>query len=175
MSPPAIIGIVGTILPIFLHGGDGSVFEKRVGEDLFVADDRGPRRIAAQAREVVLARLHVKLGGTNLGLLAAELRLLANTARAATVFGGLGRCRSPVRLRASGLTLLRRCRGTLAFAFRLRSFARCIGLLGFGVGLLLVFGSVGALWGGTSGSAHSGRTEGGRRRIGDSSQQKLQV
>lgn len=174
MSPPAIIGIVGTILPISLHGGDGSFFEERAGENLFVADDSGPRRIAAQAREVVLARLRVKVGGTNLGLLAAELRLLSNTARAAAVLGGLRRCRGPVRLRASGLTL-RRSGGSLAFAFRLRSIARRSGFLGFVVGLLFVFGGVGALWRGTSGSAHSGRTEERRLRVGDSFKQKLQV
>lgn len=80
MGSLAIISVVGTIFPILLHGGHRSVVEKRLGKNLFVADNGRPRRVASQAREVILARLGVKLRDASLGLFATEFRLLTNTA-----------------------------------------------------------------------------------------------
>lgn len=155
MSPLAIVGVVGAILPVRLHGSHGSVFEQRVGENLFVADDRGPWRVAAQTSEVVLARLRVELRGTDLRLLAAELGLFANTARAATVLGGLlGRSRGSIRLRRGGLGST-----FFALALGLGRLVRCSRLLGFIFRFFLVLGGVGTFCRSTGESAHAGRTE----------------
>lgn len=157
MGPLAIISIIGAVCSVRLHCGHGSVLKKRVGKNLFVADDGGPRRIAAQTGEIVFTGLRVKLRGTDLRLLAAELGLLANAARAATVLGGLrGRSRGAIRLRRGGLG------GLFALAPGLRSFARCSGLLRLVLGFLLVFSGVGSLCRRAGGLAHAGRTEGNR-------------
>lgn len=161
MGSPAIISIVGAVRSIRLHCGDGSVLEKRVRENLFVTDDGGPWRVTAQAREIVLARFRVKLSGTDLRLLAAQLGLFADAARAATVLGGLlGRSRGSIRLRRGGLG------GTFALALGLESFARCSDFLGFVLGFFLVLSGVGTFCRRIGGSAHVGRTEGEPPRAG---------
>lgn len=66
MCPLAIVGVIGAIGSILLHRGYRAIHEQRIGQDLLVADDGGPRRIAAEARQVVLAWLRIQLGGTNL-------------------------------------------------------------------------------------------------------------
>lgn len=162
MGPPAIISIIGAVLSVRLHCGHGSVLEKRVGKNFFVADDGGPWRIAAQTCEIVFARLRVKLRSANLRLLAAELGLFANTARAAAVLGGLlGRCRGSIRLRPGGLG------SSFTLAFGSRGFARCSGLLGLVFGFLLAFGGVGTLCRRMRGSAQAGCTEGEPPWVGE--------
>lgn len=161
MSPLAVISIVGTIFSILLHGGHRSVVEKRFRKNLFVADNGRPGRVASQAGEVILARLGMKMRGADLGLFATEFRLLSNTARAATVLGGLlGRGRGPIRLRGCSFSV-RGYIGTLNLIFSLRRLARWGGFLGLGLSFLLVVDSIGASCRTKARLAHFGRTETG--------------
>lgn len=169
MGPLAIISIIGAVFSVRLHCGHGSVLEKRVGKNLFITDDRGPWRIATQTGEIVFARLCVKLRGTDLRLLATELRLFADTTRAAAVLGGLlRRSRGSIRRRGGGLGRI------FSLAFGLGGFARGSGLLNFVFGCFRAFGGVGTFCRKTGGSAHAGRTEGGLPQAESSSKQELQ-
>lgn len=97
MGASAIIGIVGAVASIGLLGSDGAAVQEGLGEHLLVTNDGGPRRIAAKARQIVVAGLRIEIGDTTLGLLAVKL-LLANSTGAASVLGRLLGRRSTVGL-----------------------------------------------------------------------------
>lgn len=49
-----------------MHRGHRAILEQGIGQDLLIADDGGPRRIAAETRQVVLAGLRVQMGDADL-------------------------------------------------------------------------------------------------------------
>jgi hypothetical protein len=66
VCPLAIIGVISTVGSILLHRGHRAILEQGIGQDLLIADDGGPRRIAAETRQVVLAGLRVEMGDADL-------------------------------------------------------------------------------------------------------------
>lgn len=80
------IGVLALVGAILLHGSHRTTLEEGLRENVIVADDRGPGRIAAQPRQVILARLRVQVGNATLGLLPVQL---GGPGRDAAVLGGL--------------------------------------------------------------------------------------